>query len=163
MTPVRKKLVLTVTLLGTAAALLFGGSPFLDAKAKQTALNRPVQEETRLRQPADRDSLRRLADTWANALKTRDGKPRYDLMTEKAKKQFEQEQIDRSGEDWNYNIGVSSPWVVDYTIELDGLTATITYLTQTSEPAYYRSKETVTFVRDRGQLRVDAYQASEEE
>ncbi|WP_458415120.1 hypothetical protein ACNQFZ_10095 [Schinkia sp. CFF1] len=99
-----------------------------------------------------------LASVWAYALKTRDGKPRYEMMSEKAKEKFKQEQINRSGENWNYNIGVSSPWVIDYKIEMDGMTANITYITQTSDPAYYEMKEKVTFSRENGKLVVDDYQ-----
>jgi len=61
-----------------------------------------------------------LATVWANALITRDGEPRYEMMSERMKEQFKQEQILRSGENWNFNIGVSSPWVVDFEVEIDG-------------------------------------------
>jgi Copper amine oxidase N-terminal domain len=103
-------------------------------------------------------SISDLTKIWANALKTRDGKPRYEMMSEKAKEKFKQEQINRSGENWNYIIGVSSPWVVDFDIKIDGMTANITYVTQTSEPAYYNTKETLTFVKKNGKLIVDDYQ-----
>ncbi|MEA1959741.1 MAG: M56 family metallopeptidase [Bacillota bacterium] len=99
-----------------------------------------------------------LATAWANALKTRDGKPRYEMMSEQAKENFTKEQIDRSGDNWNFNIGVSSPWVVDFEIEIDGMTANITYLTQTSEPAYYNSRETLSFGKENGTLVVVDYQ-----
>ena len=46
-----------------------------------------------------------LTKIWANALKTRNGKPRYDIMSEKAKVKFKQEQINQSGENWNYGSG----------------------------------------------------------
>ena len=69
-----------------------------------------------------------LTEVWANALKTRDGKPRYEMMSEKAKEKFEQEQINRSGEDWNFNIGWSSPWVVSFDIEIEGMTANIVFV-----------------------------------
>ncbi len=99
-----------------------------------------------------------LTTIWANALKTRDGKPRYEMMSEQAKEKFKQEQITLIGENWNYVIGGSSPWVVDYEIEIDGMTATILYVTQTSDPAYYQTKETLTFVKENGKLIVDDYQ-----
>ena len=106
----------------------------------------------------DYEKVTELSTIWANALKTRDGKPRYEMMSEKAKEKFKQEQIIRGGENWNYNIGYSSPWVVDFEIEIDGMTATITYLTQTSEPAHYSTKEQLIFVRENGKLLVDDYQ-----
>ncbi|MFC7686273.1 copper amine oxidase N-terminal domain-containing protein [Ureibacillus sp. GCM10028918] len=102
--------------------------------------------------------IEELSTVWANALKTRDGKPRYKMMSEKAKEKFKQEQINRSGENWNYIIGDSSPWVVDFDIAINGMTANITYVTQTSEYAYYNTKETLTFIRENGKLIVDDYQ-----
>jgi hypothetical protein len=99
-----------------------------------------------------------LTKIWANALKTRDGKPRYEMMTEKAKEKFKQEQINKSGESWNYVIGGSSPWVVDFEFEINGMNATITYRTQTSEPAYYHTKERLTFIKQNGKLLVEDYE-----
>ncbi|GMK37210.1 hypothetical protein PCCS19_02630 [Paenibacillus sp. CCS19] len=98
-----------------------------------------------------------LTNKWASALMTRDGKPRYEMMSEAMKDKFEQEQMIRSRENWNYNIGVSSPWVVDYSIKINGETATITYSTRTSEPASYQSEETVHFGKANGKLVVDDY------
>ena len=69
-----------------------------------------INENTDTKQ-YDPKEMERLADTWANALQTRDGKPRYEIMSEKAREKFEEEQIVTSGENWNFVIGVSSPWV----------------------------------------------------
>ena len=102
--------------------------------------------------------VKEAAEVWANSLKTRDGKPRYDMMSEENKEKFKQEQVNKSGENWNYNIGVSSPWVVDFEIEIDRMTAVITYLTQTSEPSYYNKQETVTFAKENNKLVVVDYQ-----
>ena len=105
-------------------------------------------------------TIANLAETWANALKTRDGKPRYDMMTNQAKEKFKKQQIIRfgDGKNWNYNIGVSSPWVVDYEIKIDGMIATITYLAQTSDPTYFQTKEVVTFTLDNGKILVKDYE-----
>ncbi|MEA1961306.1 MAG: M56 family metallopeptidase [Bacillota bacterium] len=104
-----------------------------------------------------------LSSSWANALKTRDGKPRYEMMSVAARKKFEKEQIARSGDNWNFNIGVSSPWVVDYETEIDNMIVNIIYLTQTSEPAYYNTKETLTFGKENGHLVVTDYQTMYED
>lgn len=107
------------------------------------------------------NKIEELSTIWANALETRDGKPRYEMMSEKAKEKFKKEQITRSGEDWNFNIGVSSPWVVDFVVQIEGMNATITYLTQTSEPAYYNMRDTLTFINENGKLWVDDFQSIE--
>ncbi|CQR52705.1 M56 family metallopeptidase [Paenibacillus riograndensis] len=103
------------------------------------------------------DQINKLATVWADALVSRDGHPRYAMMSAAMKEQFKQEQIARSGENWNYNIGVSSPWVADYEIRIEGKTARITYLTQTSEPAFYQSEESLTFAVEDGELVVAEY------
>ena len=105
------------------------------------------------------ETVASLSEIWANALKTRDGKPRYDMMSDQAQEKFKKQQMVISGSNWNYIIGNSSPWVVDYEIKINGMTATITYLTQTSKPEYYQTKETVTFATDRnGKLYVKDYE-----
>ncbi|OKP92743.1 M56 family metallopeptidase [Paenibacillus sp. P32E] len=109
------------------------------------------------------DQPGKLASVWANALVSRDGHPRYKMMSAAMKEQFKQEQIARSGQDWNYNIGVSSPWVVDYKIHMEGHTARITYLSQTSEPAHYQTEESLTFRVEDGKLVVAEYHTVYEE
>lgn len=143
------------TLLGMAVILVLSGSALTSAKSNDTkpiAANGDVIIETV-------GTIEDLATVWANALlSSRDGKPRYEMMSEQAKAKFTQEQIVRSGADWNFNIGYSSPWVIDYEIEVDGMKANITYLTQTSVPEYYNSKETLIFIMEDNKLVVDDYQ-----
>ena len=62
-------------------------------------------------------------------------------MGKAAKAQFIAEQKALDGEDWNYVIGGSSPWVDSYTIEERENAAMITYTMQDSQPAYYTMKE----------------------
>ena len=108
---------------------------------------------------SQKETIAKLAQDWANALKTRDGKPRYDMMSDQAKEKFKKQQMKTGGKNWNYIIGASSPWVVDYEIKIDGMTATITYLTQTSKPEYYQTRETVIFATDKnGKLYVKDYE-----
>ncbi|NEU31945.1 hypothetical protein GN156_14325 [bacterium LRH843] len=106
------------------------------------------------------EEIAELSTIWANALKIRDGKPRFEMMSDKAKEKFIQEQIIRGGENWNYNIGESSPWVVDFEIETDGMKAVITYETQTSEPAYYHTRETLSYVKENGKYVVDDFETN---
>jgi len=112
---------------------------------------------------ATTEEIEQLAKVWAEALKTRDGEPRYEMMSERARKKFEQEQINTSGEDWNYIIGNSSPWITEYSIQIEGMIANITYVTQTSEPASYSAYETVTFKQEGHTFVVDDYSTEYEE
>lgn len=93
-----------------------------------------------------------LAEIWAEALRTRDGKPRYEIMSESMKEKFVAEQINRAGEDWNYNIGYSSPWVVDFQIDVEGDSASITYHMTDSTSEKYELTEIITFGEENNRL-----------
>ncbi|GLX66053.1 hypothetical protein MU1_03970 [Paenibacillus glycanilyticus] len=140
------------SLLGIVVILFIGGTALTNANTREKVDAAAVTEQTTATE------IEELTNVWANALKTREGKPRYDMMSAKAKEKFEQEQIIRAGEDWNFNIGVSSPWVIDYESKIDGLNVVITYVTKTSEPAYYKTVESVSFVKENGKFVVDDYE-----
>lgn len=93
-----------------------------------------------------------LAGIWAEALRTRDGKPRYEIMSERMKAKFVAEQKQRSGEEWNYNIGYSSPWVVNYEIDVQGNTASIIYHLTDSGGGKYDRTELITFGKENNRL-----------
>lgn len=146
------------SILGVAIILLISGCTSTNAKTNE---NRGVENTT----IAEIDetiksevNIEDLTTVWANALKSRDGTPRYKMMSEKAKEKFKQEQIIRSGETWNYNIGDSSPWVVDFEIKIDGMNAMIDYVTETSEPSSYKMQESLSFAKENGNLVVYDYQ-----
>lgn len=94
---------------------------------------------------------------WAEALSLRDGRIRYDKMSEKAKAQFEAEQKAVQGEDWDFNIGGSSPWVVSYEVEDKENAAIITYTMQDSTPQFYTMKELLKFGKENGKTVVESY------
>lgn len=91
------------------------------------------------------EQVRTMAEDWAEALETRDGKIRYAMMSQAEKETFIAEQKDALGEDWNYVIGWSSPWVVSYSVEAKEDTAIITYIMQDSSPSQYTMKELLQF------------------
>jgi beta-lactamase regulating signal transducer with metallopeptidase domain len=93
-----------------------------------------------------------LAGIWAEALRTRDGKPRYEIMSESMKAKFIAEQKHRAGEEWNYNIGYSSPWVVEYEIDVQGNTASIIYHLTDSTSEKYDWTEIITFGKENNRL-----------
>lgn len=97
-----------------------------------SALNREVAltEGVTVIMDSDEAMLQKaeLARTWAEALKTRDGKPRYDMMTEALQSAFTAEHAEAIAQGAApYSIGVSSPWTVAYDIHMQGNTAYITY------------------------------------
>ena len=105
----------------------------------------------------------RMAEIWATALKTRDGKPRYEMMSENMKEKFITEQKLRAGEDWNFNIGYSSPRVVDFEIQMNGDTASIIYHQEDSGGDKYDRTEILTFGIENNRLVItDARQKIEE-
>lgn len=90
-----------------------------------------------------------MAAVWAEALKTRDGKPRYDMMSEEMKSKFIEGQKHRSIP-WNFNIGVSSPWVKSYDISIKGNSAEILYHLTDSTGGDYEEKELIYFGKENG-------------
>lgn len=101
--------------------------------------------------------------TWANALKTRDGKPRYDMMTEDMQNKFieDQKALINDNENWNYTIGFSSPHVVSYDVAVSGNTAYISYhLTDSSDESYIVD-EKLTFNNRDNTLLVSEYETVE--
>ena len=92
----------------------------------------------------------KMAKTWADALSLHKGKIRYDMMGEAQKARFIEEQKSYQGEDWDYFIGGSSPWVDAYEIEVKGEKATITYRMMDSTPTYYEMIELLKFGKENG-------------
>ena len=83
-------------------------------------------------------TMESMAETWAEALKTRNGQTRYDMMSDEMKLKFEQEQKSSTKDEaWNRSIGWSSPWVVDYEINIEQESAEIFYIMMDSTEQYY--------------------------
>ena len=90
-----------------------------------------------------------MATAWAEALKTRDGKPRYEMMSQALKEKFIAEQKQRAGNDeWNYNIWGSSPHVIDYKITINADSADIIYHMEDSGKERYDKYETISFGKE---------------
>lgn len=102
----------------------------------------------------------KMAEKWAEALENRNGKVRYEMMNEECKNTFVEEQNAGEGEDWNYSIGWSSPWVISYEIEVKEETAIITYTMQDSIPQVYTMKELLRFGEENGKPVVRDYYES---
>ena len=94
-----------------------------------------------------------MATIWAEALKTRDGEPRFEIMSEKLQQEFIESQKLRS-DPWNFNIGVSSPWVTDYEITVYQDSAEILYHMTDSTQGIYEMREIINFGEKNGKTAV---------
>ncbi|HYE67276.1 MAG TPA: hypothetical protein VEA58_01615 [Anaerovoracaceae bacterium] len=90
-----------------------------------------------------------MSTIWAEALKTRDGEPRFEIMSEKLQGEFIEGQKLRS-DPWNFNIGVSSPWVTDYEITVHQNSAEILYHMTDSTQGIYDMREIIYFGEENG-------------
>ncbi|ATW24689.1 hypothetical protein [Candidatus Formimonas warabiya] len=118
--------------------------------------------QNRESQAAEEKEILRVAGRWAEGLKQRDGRLRYDDMTPALQKEFKAYQQEISGNANNWVIGGSSPWVESYEIDVQGMSAFITYLTKTSNPATFIKKEELSFTKEKGKLVVaESYEADE--
>lgn len=93
---------------------------------------------------------------WANAMITRDGEPRYKMMTADMQKQFIENQKAYIGsEDWNYVIGYSNPSTVLYNITVLNDKAEITYYQTDSSNERYIITEKLVFENKNGAVYVN--------
>ena len=153
---------LTVTAIVSIAIITFMVNVFEQSQQLPETVNHGTPAIERVHLEEINEKIEELSIEWATALKTRDGKLRYEMMSEKAKEKFIQEQIVVSGESWNYVIGDSSPWVVSFEIQIEGMTATISYAMQTSEASNYSKIETIHFIEDEyGKIVVDDYKSTQ--
>ena len=94
-----------------------------------------------------------LANIWAEAWMTRDGKQRYDIMSSDMKSDFESEQERINGDEGSpWVIRWSSPWVTSYAIQIEGDTALITYKYTDSTAAIYEGDERITIGQENGRM-----------
>lgn len=93
----------------------------------------------------------RIAKDWAEAVKSRDGKAQYALMTKAL-----QNKVHDEFAGLNWVTGTSSPWVESYTVSaLDGGARVIfTYATSTGPAGSY--SQDLTFKEEDGVLKIDA-------
>ena len=98
-----------------------------------------------------------VASQWAEALKERDGKARYALLSADAKAPYYEALTEQNGTEYPWTIGVSSPWVVDYEIALDGAEAVITYRTETSDRETYIYQEALKLTEEHGRTVIQGY------
>lgn len=97
-----------------------------------------------------------MGHIWANAWKTRDGRPRYEIMSSKMRSEFHIQQEYNNGDPDNFVIRWSSPWVEDYDVELEGEQAVITYWYMDSTGSTYKGRERLTFGEEKGHTVVTA-------
>ncbi|MDP4109512.1 MAG: hypothetical protein Q8878_05715, partial [Bacillota bacterium] len=128
---------------GYAVDLSFD-SPYVNKKASEIAKSLVLD--------IDRLKIQNAARQWAEAVKTRDGKAQYDLMSPKLQKsRFADYQ------EQNWVTGQSSPWVDGYRITPGDKTAGVVYTYMTSEgfAGYYF--QTLSFVTENGQPKISGF------
>jgi beta-lactamase regulating signal transducer with metallopeptidase domain len=104
-----------------------------------------------------------VSEKWAEALKNRDGKIRYELMAPESKTDYYNSLIEINGDiEYPWVIGWSSPYVESYNIIVSGTGAVITYITKTqSEPEEYAYQEQLFFINIEGKTFISKYNVNE--
>ena len=101
-----------------------------------------------------------ISEKWAEALKNRDGKIRYELMAPKSKSDYYNSLIEINGDiEYPWVIGWSSPYVESYDIKTSGTSAVITYITkyQSELEEEYIYQEELFFTNIDGKTYVSKY------
>jgi len=111
------------------------------------------------KEPSDFSDIYEISEKWAEALKNRDGKIRYELMAPESKADYYNSLVEINGDiEYPWVIGWSSPYVESYDIKKGGTSAVITYITKTqSEPEEYIYQEQVFFINIEGKTFVSKY------
>jgi Antirepressor regulating drug resistance, predicted signal transduction N-terminal membrane component len=94
------------------------------------------------------DEKQNMASLWGDALKTRDGMVRYEIMSAGMQKDFLAERGGMAGDP--FVIGQSSPWVQDFSVAMDGGDALVTYWYTESTGSTFKSVERLTFGEEDG-------------
>lgn len=92
-----------------------------------------------------------FAQIWAEALKTRNGEPRFKIMSEEMKVKFINNQKNIS-EPWNFIIGGSSPDIISYDISIEDNTAKIIYHMADNAGEKFEKTEIITFGKENNKL-----------
>jgi len=92
-----------------------------------------------------KETMTDMANIWAEAWETRNGRPRYEMMSDDMKRKFEEEQDRLENGELNMSIRWSSPWVEDYTINVEDDSAEICYVMKVSTEEYYVMWEYIAF------------------
>jgi hypothetical protein len=95
------------------------------------------------------EDILRLAETWANAVKNRDGRTQYALMT----KALQQSVYDEFTE-LNWVTGTSSPWVESFMVKVKNGGASVIFRYETSTGPAGSYKHDLTFAREDGELKI---------
>lgn len=100
--------------------------------------------------------IRTIAGKWAEAVKNRDGKAQYDLLSPKCQSAVHDEY---SSNGWS--TGTSSPWVESYEISADKNSAAVTYRYATSTGFAGSYEQTLSFVEQNGKYSIDSFSEPE--
>ena len=135
--------LLCLILLGTAGT----GAAFAADRQKS-----PDSSRQSIGGSAAGNSVQTIAEQWAEAVKKRDGKAQYALMSPKCQAAVYDEY---SSSHWS--TGVSSPWVESYAVSANQTGATVTYRYATSTGFAGTYKQTLSFVNRNGRFCIDAF------
>jgi beta-lactamase regulating signal transducer with metallopeptidase domain len=93
-----------------------------------------------------------IAEKWAEAVKNRDGKAQYDLLSAERQAAVYDE-YDAN----HWTTGTSSPWVESYEVKVGGNEAIITYDYATSTGSAGKYRQTLSFIVEDGTYYIDYF------
>lgn len=132
--------------LGTGAALAANN------KAEAPAAGKREESVPASSRTDALEQIRTVAGKWAEAVKMRDGKAQYDLLSPECQSAVYDEY---NANHWS--TGTSSPWVESYEISVDQDSATITYRYAASTGFAGAYEQTLSFVQQDGKYSIDDF------
>lgn len=116
-------------------------SSLVHQKAEEIARSLVIRED----RVALNEQILSIGYQWAEAVRNRDGKAQYDLMSSALQKKVYEDEQER-----HWVTGQSSPWVDSYSVKPGDHTAVVTYTYMTSEGFAGFYEQTLTFAQTNG-------------
>ena len=142
-------LILCVILIGTAGT----GTVFAADRHEE---QKPVVSQPEVSQQSTESPVQKAAEKWAEAVKKRDGKAQYALMTPKC-----QSAVLEQFKSMGWSTGVSSPWVDSYAVTAAQNSAKVIYQYATSTGFAGDYEQSLTFVKKDGKYLIDSFSEPE--
>lgn len=119
-------------------------SSWVDKKAVEIAKSMTIHQ--------NRVQIEELALTWAKAVRDRDGRAQYDLLSSRLQKD-----VRGDYESGGWVTGQPSPWIDGFTVVPGDKTAEVAYTYMTSEGFAGEYRQTLSFTEENGRLAISGY------
>lgn len=128
------------------------------SSVKSSSVKSSSAKSSSTKSPSAADTVRTVAEKWAEAVKKRDGKAQYSLMSKKLQSKV---YGDFSAEHWR--TGTSSPWVESYEVSVGQNIAAVSFRYASTTGFAGDYEQTLSFVKENGVYKIDSISRLEQD